>query len=240
MKIGLLQCDHVADELAELHGDVPDLFLNLFRRAAKDLPFDVSIDIFNVMNGEYPDLSVPHGNGYDGFIGSGSRFSVYDQIDWILAFKKFVKKLFAAEKKFVGICFGHQMIAEALGGACGNSARGWGLGTREVVIRRPMPWMKPALNAYRLIVSHADQVDTLPPNAEILGGNDHCPCSMYMAGSHFLGIQGHPEFTPAFAEDLMISRLERLGAKVIDDAVPTLKESTDEIVIAKWILNFFR
>ena len=232
MKVALLQCDHVVEELQPLHGDVPDLFYNLFNRLAPE----VALDVFNITKGEYPGLS----NHYDGFIGSGSRYSVYDKDPWILRFKEFVRALYEHKKKFVGICFGHQMIAQALGGKCTKTDRGWGVGIKKVIIQTQKPWMQPESDSYHLIVSHADQVTTLPEGSVILGGNTHCPCSIYTVGENFLGIQAHPEFTPAFEKDIMKVRLDRIGKSVIDAAIATLTIPTDEAVVTRWMVNFIR
>jgi GMP synthase-like glutamine amidotransferase len=232
VKIALLQCDHVVKELQSAHGDIPDLFKNLFERAAPE----VSLEVFNVTREQYPDLK----NQYDGFISSGARSSVYDKDPWILRFKEFVRELYAHGSKFVGICFGHQMMAEALGGKCEKSDHGWGVGIKKVVIRKKKPWMEPELDSYRMIVSHADQVTVLPENSEILGGNSHCPCSIYTVGENFLGIQAHPEFTPAFEKDIMRVREDRIGKKAIDEAMPTLNEPTDEVVVVRWIVQFIQ
>ena len=185
---------------------------------------------------EYPELN----GDYDGFIGSGARFSVYDRDPWILKFKDFVLKLYEYNKKFVGICFGHQMMAEALGGKVEKSDQGWGVGIKEVAIYKKKPWMQPDLNKYKMIVSHADQVVRIPEHAEILGGNNHCPCSIYTVGKSFLGIQAHPEFTPAFEKDVMEVRKDRIGQKAIDAAIPTLTEKTDETVVLRWIIQFIQ
>ena len=202
-----------------------------------DVP-EVSLDVFNVTLGEYPDLSAA--DHYDGFISSGARYSVYDQEPWILRFKEFVRELYDHGRKFVGICFGHQMMAEALGGKCEKSDKGWGIGIKKVVIHKKMLWMQPDLDSYRMIVSHADQVTQLPENGEILGGNSHCPCSIYTVGENFLGIQAHPEFTPAFEKDIMRVREDRIGKKAIKEAMPTLNEPTDEAVVIRWIVQFIQ
>ncbi len=232
MKIALLQCDHVVKELQSAHGDIPDLFKNLFDRVAPE----VSLDVFNVTIGEYPDSL----NRYDGFISSGSRHSVYDQESWILRFKEFVRELYDHGRKFVGICFGHQMIAEALGGKCEKSDHGWGVGIKDVVIYKKKPWMQPELDSYRMIVSHADQVTALPENSEVLGGNSHCPCSIYTVGDNFLGVQAHPEFTPVFEKDIMEIRKDRIGQKIIDEAIMTLNKKTNEAIVTRWIVNFIQ
>jgi GMP synthase-like glutamine amidotransferase len=234
MKIALLQCDHVVEELQPAHGDIPDLFKNLFARVAPE----VFLSVFDVTQGEYPDLSAAE--PYDGFISSGARYSVYDSDPWILRFKEFVRELYDHNRKFVGICFGHQMMAEALGGKCEKSDQGWGVGIKEVKIHQKRSWMQPELDSYRMIVSHADQVLEIPENGEILGGNFHCPCSIYTVGGNFLGIQAHPEFTPAFEKDIMDIRQDRIGQQAIDAAIPTLNEKTDEAVVTRWIVQFIR
>ena len=103
---------------------------------------------------------------------------------------------------FIGICFGHQLIAKALGGTVVKSDRGWGVGVKEVEVSPDLGWGE----SYRVLTSHEDQVEALPPGAEILGWNEHCPVSVMGVGSTMLGIQGHPEFESAYSAALMESR----------------------------------
>ncbi len=232
MKIGLLQCDHVSPENRAAFGDYSDFFETLFRQYAPEIIFE----LFDVQQNEYPEKP----DQYAGFIGTGSSRSVWENEDWINRFKKFVRDLYHNGNKFIGICFGHQMIAEALGGKCEKSDRGWGVGVKKVVICREKNWMKPKQDSYHLIVSHQDQVIKLPEKAEVLGGNEHCPHSMITVGSHFLGIQAHPEFTPAYSRKLMQSRISRIGLKTVQGAEKTLQGRTDEGLVTQWMANFFR
>lgn len=234
MKIGLLQCDHVDKELRTKFGDHSDFFCNLFEKYAPE----VSMDIFDIQKDEYPDWK----NNYHGFIGTGSRFSVYDDIPWIGKFKDYIIELYDNKIKFIGICFGHQMIAETLGGKCLQSERGWGLGVKTAAINKKQHWMSPGmspeLDNFRLILTHKDQIETLPPESTVIGGNDHCPYSMITVGNHFLGIQGHPEFTAPFVKELMQSRLELIGHQVVEEAEKTLDQKTDEAIVVQWMVNF--
>ena len=74
----------------------------------------------------------------------------------------------------------------------------------------------------------------------MIAGNDHCPYAVITVGEHFMGIQAHPEFTPAYLDLLMQSRVERIGAQKIEDARKTLSEPTDQAIVARWMVNFFQ
>ena len=153
--------------------------------------------------------------------------------------RDFVRELYENDIKFVGICFGHQMIAEALGGTCVKSDRGWGVGVHTVRIIQKKPWMRPPLESCNLIVSHLDQVCDVPEGAEVLGTNEHCPNSIFAVGKHFLGIQGHPEFTAAYADALVFSRLDRIGQSLVEEARKSLGTETHRETVTRWIENFF-
>jgi GMP synthase (glutamine-hydrolysing) len=232
VKIGLLQCDHVAPENRSEFGDYSDFFSTLFHPYSPN----IILEIFDVQKDEYPH----NPDQYTGFVCTGSSHSVWEDLPWINHLKQFVRDLYHNGNKFIGICFGHQMIAEALGGKCEKSERGWGVGVKEVAIYKTQDWMKPKLDSYQLIVSHQDQISKLPENGEVLGGNEHCPCSLISVGRHFLGIQAHPEFIPAYSRRLMQSRINRIGPKTVQEAEKTLQDRTDEKVVTHWMTNFFR
>lgn len=232
MKIGLLKCDTVREELRQIYGDCSDAFIDLFSQYAPE----VSLEIYDVQNGRYP-RSLDECRGY---MTTGSASSVYEKEPWIRRLNEFVGELYKNKVTFVGICFGHQMIAEAIGGKCLKSENGWGVGVKNVRIISKKPWMRPELDSYNLMVSHLDQVCELPRGSEVLGTNEHCSTSMFMVGDHFLGIQGHPEFTAPFAEALLLSRAEKIGRSVVEEARKTLEEKSDREIITRWIVNFFR
>jgi GMP synthase (glutamine-hydrolysing) len=96
------------------------------------------------------------------------------------------------------------------------------------------------LDSYNLIVSHLDQISCIPNRAEVLGTNEQCPYAMFAVGDHFLGIQGHPEFTAPYADELMLSRLERIGQPTVDEARESLTKEVHADILTAWIENFFR
>jgi GMP synthase-like glutamine amidotransferase len=231
MNIGLLQCDHVDDEFLHFAGDYSDMFITLFTQYAPAITFKV----YDIQKDQYPQsLSECHG-----YISTGSRYSAYDTIPWILRFKEFVQELYWQQYKFVGICFGHHIIAEALGGRCTKSTKNWGIGIKQVNIMTLQRWMSPPVQCYNLIVSHQDQIEQLPKKGKILGSNTHCPYSMISINEQFLGIQAHPEIPACYIEQLMLSKRDRIGTHLVEKARKTLSQNTHEGVIAQWIACFF-
>ena len=232
MQIGLLQCDHVHESFQHILTDYDVAFKGMFQKYAPNLTFRV----YDVCHGELPE-SV---NECEGYLITGSAHSVYDDIEWIHDLAEFVRQAHAQQHKMVGICFGHQMIAHALGGKVAKADGGWGIGIKTADINQTKDWMQPTADAYQLLLSHQDQVLNLPDGGESLAGNEHCPVSMFMVKNHMLGIQAHPEFTPDYAKALMDSREERIGQEAIQQATITLDSGTDEKLISEWINTFFR
>ncbi|TVR20712.1 MAG: GMP synthase [Anaerolineaceae bacterium] len=231
MNIGLLQCDHVDAGFQHLLHDYDVAFRDLFKHHAPQ----INLTVYDACHGQLPDAV----SACDGYIISGSRHSAYDQLDWITQLADFVRRVHQQQHKMVGICFGHQVIAHALGGKVAKSANGWGVGVKPVDMQNTRAWMHPETPSYHLLLSHQDQVLTLPDGAEVLGGNAHCPVSMFAIADHLLGLQAHPEFTPQYAEALLSARLDRIGHEVAEAARHTLQTPTDEAIITQWIAAFF-
>lgn len=230
MKIGILRCGHVRDEYAATHGQYADMFESLFKNAHSELDYS----IYNVMEHVYPGSL----DECDAYITTGSKSSVYDNEEWIGRFREFIQALHESEKKLVGICFGHQMIATALGGKTDRSSYGWGVGSKLIDIVEPQPWMNPRQSTYKIFVSHQDQVLRLPEQAVRVGTADYCPNSMFVIGTHILAMQGHPEFTAEYSYDLARARIDSIGEATYRDAEPSFTQAADQQLIADWILNF--
>jgi len=226
MRIGLLVCDHVRPEFLGISGDNDDMFRSLF--ADHD---EVEVVAYDVVNGELPgDPSEA-----DAWMTTGSRYSVNDDDPWIRNLEEFVRTVADAGIPFVGICFGHQLIAKALGGSVVKSDRGWGVGVQEVEISEDLGWG----TSVRVLTSYQDQVDSLPPGGKILGWNDHCPVSVMGVGTTMLGIQGHPEFETAYSEALMESRRGQvIPEDTVEAGLASLNEEPDGSRLADWILEF--
>jgi GMP synthase-like glutamine amidotransferase len=138
----------------------------------------------------------------------------------------------------LGICFGHQVLAHALGGRAEKSRKGYGVGVHTIAMHQRKPWMQPFLKEVSLLYSHQDQVVVLPPGADLLGGNEFCPNAMFSIGDTVLGIQGHPEFEPAYEKAIMDLRVEIIGRERYQKAVASLIRPADEETAGKWMVNF--
>lgn len=232
MELGLLQCDDVAPELRGTHGNYPEMFERLFQSVDPSVTFR----IWRCLDGEIPDDI----EAVDAWLTTGSKFGVNDGLAWVDELCGFVRRLWDAGKPLVGICFGHQLIAKALGGEVFKSELGWGVGMSFNRVDTPTEWMEPRQPGIDLLVSHQDQVGKLPPLAKVLAGSDFCPVYLMQVGEHFLGVQGHPEFTKEYSRELMALRRELVGEARVLEGTASLEAPVDDQLMVRWILNFLR
>lgn len=232
MNIGVLNCDTIRENLANQHGQYPDMFKALLKPVAPELSFTT----YNVQQMDFPhDV-----NACDGYLITGSKHGVNDNLHWIAPLENFVRDLHAKQKKLIGICFGHQLIAKALGGKVIKSPKGWGVGMSENQIILQKSWMKPKCDKFNLLVSHQDQVVELPKGAEILASNPLCPFFMMQIESS-LTVQGHPEFSKAYAQAVLEQdRKAMLEPAQYEAGLQSLAWEKDDAIVAQWIINFLR
>ncbi|MCB1370769.1 MAG: type 1 glutamine amidotransferase, partial [Rhodobacteraceae bacterium] len=202
MKIGILETGEVHPDLKPRHGDYPAMFEAMLRSVDPGLEFTT----VRVVAGEMPAAPTQA----DAWIVTGSRHGVYDDLPWIAPLKDFLRDCIAARVPVVGICFGHQILAEALGGRAVKSDRGWGLGVQDYeVVARPA-WMADLPDRFAVRALHQDQVVELPPGVTVLAQSSHCPYAALAYGDpeapQALTIQPHPEYGADFMDDLIALR----------------------------------
>ena len=232
MKIALLQCDTIT-ELMRPHagGDYPELFSRLLDQTQEDY----QLDVFDATQGELPQNLAD----YTGFIITGSKHCVYQPAAWKLALEEFIRNANDGKHKLVGICFGHQILAKALGGQVQKSPRGCGIGIHTIGITKSATWMQPELTQCNLVFSHQDQVTSVPKNAEILATSPHCPIQMFIIGNNALGIQGHPEMNKSHSKALINQDIDNLGEDLAKRGHNSIEElSNDGSIVGHWIVNF--
>ena len=232
MRIGILQCDHVRDIFREQGFDsYPDMFMDCFNRAAPNLEFAS----YDCVSGEFPE----NPRECDAFITTGSRHSVLDDFGWIDTLEDFVLDTLDAGTRYVGICFGHQLLAPALGGRVVQADVGWGVGVSSNTIATPQWWMgDERKNHINLIVSHQDQVVELPSDVAVLGGSEFCPIYFCQLGDNAFTVQGHPEFSRGYSRALMEFRRDIIPAPVVETGLASLEKSIDDDLFFRWIVKF--
>ena len=230
IRLGLLVCDHVAERFQPLDGDYPAIFAALFARCGAAVEWR----LYDVSAGEFPAAV----DECDAFVTTGSRASAYEELDWIVRLKELVRDIYRAGVPLVGICFGHQVVAEALGGRVAKAATGWGVGVHDVTITRREDWMEPFASTVGLLYLHQDQVVELPPGAVLLGQSQHCPVAIYRIDQQILCIQAHPELSRQYLAAVLDDRRPRIGDAKVDAALAVLDGPTHELLVARWIVNF--
>ena len=226
MKVGLLECDHVAEKFRHIGGDYRDMFPAL-------LP-NLEFELFDVCNGQFPEST----QASDAYMCTGSKYSVYDDIDWIHRLKAFVGDIHQVQKPFVGLCFGHQMMGEALGGKVGKAAVGWCVGVHSFTLLQQEAWMAPPENEYKLLMLCQDQIQGLPPDSQVLARTADCPVGMFTVGRTMLGIQAHPEFSKDYVSAVIQNRVGRIGEAKSNSGLESLSQPTHSATIGRWISNF--
>ncbi len=233
MHIAILEAGRTNPDMpAEFH-DYPDMFETLFANQPNSADFRFSIvpvidDVFPQSVGDY-----------DGYLVTGSAHGVYDDALFIPRLMAFIRKIFAAAKPLVGICFGHQIVAHALGGHAAKFDDGWGIGTMPIKMVGAVDWIPSDIDQLDLIHVHQDQVMTLPPDAVRLAQSDFCKNAAFAIGKQVFAIQGHPEFTPAYTNALIDIREDKIGKDRAAKARISLQKSHDGRRVGGWILDFF-
>ena len=218
MHIHILDCDRVDPALLDIAGQYSDMFVSAFSACRPDWSFS----IVETIHGQLPPIVAG-----DGYIITGSRADSFSDEPWVVALREWIRAAARADVNCVGICFGHQIIAHALGGKAERAAA-WGLG------RMPAKAKGLPFEAAEILVSHRDQVTHLPPNAEHLMGSDFCPNFAFKSG-RMIGVQGHPEFTPQYSAALANARRERIGDARVDQALESLKHPLNADHVIEWL-----
>lgn len=229
-RLGLLACDFVPDDLRDRFEDYPVMFAE----AIASTGTNVEWQIYRVYQGELPQRP----DECDAYLISGARAGTYDGDAWIAALEAFIRELAASDRRLVGVCFGHQMIAQALGGKVEKSPRGWGIGIHTYEADQPAAWMTPALTQFTVPVCHQDQVVRLPDGTRRLAHSDHCENFLLQFNETMMGIQGHPEFKRAYIDVLIGLREKLLAPETLAGARASLDQPGDNVAIMHWITNF--
>ena len=224
MKLAILETGTPPAELIPRFGRYPAMFQRLLGPG-----FDYAV--YDVAAGEMPEGT----GGHDAWLITGSPAGVYENLPWIRTLLAFVRA--ADEARMVGICFGHQAMAAALGGGVEKSDNGWGVGLQDYAVVRRTPWMDEGASVVSVPASHQDQVVLQPPNTDLLVSSPFTPVAgLAWRDRPAASLQFHPEFEPDFARALIATRRDRLPDP--DAAIASLARPNDNARVGAWIRNF--
>ena len=196
---------------------------------------DWRLEVVPVKDGVLPE-SV---QAFDGHVITGSPASVNDdKLPWLAPLLDFIRALHAARRPLIGLCFGHQAVARALGGQVTHNAAGWGLGTATTHWVQARPWMWPAQPSSTLMAAHNEQVSRMPEGAECLGGSAFCPIGSMQIGQHIWTTQYHPEMPLVFMQALLGHLADKLDAATLARAQASLGQPADAPLFGRWMVQF--
>ncbi|SJZ78845.1 type 1 glutamine amidotransferase [Consotaella salsifontis] len=228
-RVTIVQTGSVKPDLEPRHGTYPQMFERMLRSVSPD----VAIDVVSVIDGE----RLPEPQAIEAAIITGSAYGVYDDIDWMEPLMDFIRKVYVAHKPMVGVCFGHQAIAQAMGGTVTKSEKGWGIGRHVYNVVEDNGLI--AERDLAIACSHQDQVVVPPPEARVFLSSEFTPYAGLLYGNgKVMSVQPHPEFTADYALALCESRRGIAPETLIEEAERSLDLPSDRAILARAITQF--
>ncbi|REG86661.1 glutamine amidotransferase-related protein [Marinomonas pollencensis] len=234
MKIGILVVGLTAQSLLPTFGSYSDRFVTLLKEQDANFEFDA----FEVCNHQYP-TGVDQ---CDAWLITGSKSNLDEQLPWMLWLSEFIVQINAQKRPLIGICFGHQIIADALGGKVACYEGGWGVGIHRYQFVGNDSLLPTHLASFAICAMHQYQVVAKPEPARVFARSDFCQYAGLLYDQHILTLQGHPEFNKAY-EVALIEMLKDdfLSPALSEQGLLSLEqESLDADEVISWIVNFIK
>lgn len=221
-RIAVIETGRPPEQLIGRFGRYPDMIAEMLGTE--------TLASYDVAAGRLPDVSA-----HEAYVVTGSPAGVYEALPWITGLTAFLRRA-RGRARLVGLCFGHQAIAQAFGGRVVKSDKGWGVGLHEYAVAAREPWMDEALSI-AAPASHQDQVIEQPPDTRVTIASGFTPLAGLAWRDHpSISFQFHPEFTPAYAKALIETRRDRMPGA--DAAIASLDGFNDNQRVGKWIGTF--
>ena len=234
LTVGILETGIPPEDYREKYGSYPEMFSQLL----SDCDSQLSFQFFAVLDGEIP----VDPKTCDAWLITGSKCGVYEDHPWIEPVSELIRRAYSADIPMIGICFGHQLIAQALGGKVVKSAKGWSLGVTQYQLQTKTPWMTDDSDSFTIQAYHQDQVIELPENTEVVAGSDFCPYAALNFDDRAISFQGHPEFAAAYTKAILTNRreLKLLPEELSTQAIENVDQPIMQSLVATWICQFLR
>jgi len=235
MKIGILLVGRASEDLVDEYGTYAEMLIALINTEEQVFEFKT----FNILDDEFPKDHLE----CDGWIVTGSPHGVYEDHSWIPTVSQLINNVYKANLPIFGVCFGHQLIAQALGGHVEKSEKGWGLGLHTYQVNNKPDYMSNLSEEVTLNICHQDQVLRPPQGATVYAKSEFCENAGFYIKDKVLTMQAHPEFLVDFTKALLAARRDvTIPKEFVDPALVGLKNNPDSVQsneFAKTIRQFF-
>ncbi len=233
MKLTIIQTGEVPEPLRGTHGLYPPMFKRMFDSVGADFEYE-TVPVF--AGAPFPDPEE-----LEAIVLPGSAAGVYDPFDWMVPLRGFIRRAYAAGKPMLGICFGHQIMADALGGDVRKSEKGWGLGRHLYRTTHRPAYMNGSPDLVAISCSHQDQVIEPPQEAEVILASEFTPnAGLAYRNGAALSFQPHPEFDDPYTLALAEMRRGKAPDLVVDTAVQSVETPSHHDEMAGYIAEFFK
>lgn len=236
-RIAIIEADTPLPQVQKRLGSYGDIFTALLKKAG--LVDSANISSYNVVNdsSNYPPIE-----SIDAILISGSKHNAFEDDEWILRLVEFTKQAIEHNKRVIGICFGHQIVARALGCTVARSPLGWEVSAVPIELtaegRALFGTEQAPKTSLSIMQMHRDIVDGVPENTTVLATTQKCGNQGFYRPHAILTLQGHPEFTQTIVEELVQARVELLGQELHDDALKRAQDHNDGPFIARVMVDF--
>lgn len=232
MKLTIIQTGEVPEPLRPRFGPYAAMFERMFAEAGAP----IAQDVVKVHDGApFPDPAA-----LDAILITGSAAGVYDNhLTWLEPLRVFIRAAYAARTPMIGICFGHQIMADALGGDVRKSEKGWGLGRHSYAVTSQPAFLGAPRAGFAIACSHQDQVIVPPAEADVFLASDFTPNAglVYRNGAA-VSLQPHPEFDDDYTLALAELRRGKAPDAVIDTALTSVATPSDSRDMAEGLAAF--
>jgi GMP synthase-like glutamine amidotransferase len=233
MKLTILQTGDVPLPLRDRFDPYPEMFHRMFAEAGEGFDYETVR--------AHDGVPLPDPASLDGVLITGSAAGVYEDHAWLAPLRDFIRRAYAANTPMLGICFGHQIMADALGGEVRKSEKGWGIGRHVYGVTQRPSFLGGNRSEFAVACSHQDQVITPPAEAEVFLSSDFTPhAGLVYRNGRAISLQPHPEFEDDYALALTELRRGKAPDEVIETAKASISRPSDSREVAGYIGAFLK